>query len=452
MITRHILTLPESGRRVHYRRCGRGPALVMVHQSPRSSAELQSLMERWGQHFTCIAPDTPGFGQSDPLPHAGREPDIDDFADAFAAFVEALGLTDTAVYGVHSGAVIAVAALKRHPRLFRCLAANGYAIWTREEMVVFGEAYLPEFHPSPYGEHLTWLWNRILEQTWFFPWFDIRDETRLSVAHADPVKVDAVVRDFLDAGNAYRDGYGAVLRAPRDIPSADTVTPPVFISASSGDPLLPHIDRLGDIPGNWRARKCAEAGEQEQANLAFLREHGDSAPCPALKEDSTEGWLPLSNGLIHWHGKRGADRMILHEPASELAALPDEDLAIDVPGHGLSSPLADFDHGDLAAIIEASAEQLGAERIRYPRPPAGDPAMLYPDLTPDRFGAYLSKAWSAARAEAMFEPWYEANPLNAIAVNTDALEPERIASRTRARLRAGNHARPYHAILQDTGA
>ena len=61
-ITRHILTIPGTGRKVHYRRCGEGPALLMVHQSPRSSAEYSALMQAWGQHFTCIAPDTPGFG------------------------------------------------------------------------------------------------------------------------------------------------------------------------------------------------------------------------------------------------------------------------------------------------------------------------------------------------------------------------------------------------------
>ena len=409
-------------------------------------------MTRWGQHFTCIAPDTPGFGQSDPLPETGGEQDIEDFADAFAEFIQALGLNGAAVYGVHSGAVISVAALKRHPDLFRCLAANGYAVWTADEMAVFGDAYLPEFHPSPYGEHLTWLWNRILEQTWFFPWFDTRDEARLSVAHADPVKVDAVVHDFLDAGNAYRAGYGAVLRAPRDILPPDSVTPPVFISASTGDPLLPHIDRLGDMPAGWSARKFASSEEQEAANLAFLRDHAGTEPVPPPAEDAAEGWLPLAGGLVHWRGKRGADRLVLHAPAGELEPPDDDALAIDVPGHGLSSPPAAFGQRDFRAVIELAGLELGAETILYPRPPKGDPAMLYPDMVPDRFGLHLLKAWGAARAEAMFAPWYDASPHTAIPLVPDALEPRNIAARARARLRAGNHARPYHAMLQDTGA
>ncbi|MFN7718443.1 MAG: alpha/beta hydrolase, partial [Sphingomonadaceae bacterium] len=101
--------------------------------------------------------------------------------------------------------------MKRHPEMFTGLAVGGYAIWTPEEMAVFGDAYLPPFLPSRYGEHLTWLSNRILEQSWFFPWFDVRPEARLSVAHDDPARIHAVVMEMLDAGDSYRRGDGGGL-------------------------------------------------------------------------------------------------------------------------------------------------------------------------------------------------------------------------------------------------
>ncbi len=80
--------------------------------------------------------------------------------------------------------------------------------------------------------------------------------------------------------------------------------------------------------------------------------------------------------------------------------------------------------------------------------PAGDPVLLYPDLTPDRVGAHLSRAWSAARAEALFNPWYAASKDHAIPIEAAALAPEAIARRTRARLRAGDAARRYHHYLE----
>ena len=45
-ITRHFIDIAsETGtRRVHYRKCGQGPVLLLVHQSPRSSKEYETLM------------------------------------------------------------------------------------------------------------------------------------------------------------------------------------------------------------------------------------------------------------------------------------------------------------------------------------------------------------------------------------------------------------------------
>ena len=397
-------------------------------------------MRRWGAHFTCIAPDTPGFGQSDPLE---GEPEIDAFADALIAFCQAVGIGRCPAYGFHSGGVILVAATKRRPGLFRALAIGGYAVWTEAELAWFGDRYLPEWQPEPYGEHLTWLWNRILEQSWYFPWFDARDEARLTVANADPMRVHRSVMEMLDSGNAYRAGYGAVLRAPRSLPAADPELPPALITAFEGDPLLPHLDRLTDLPPGWSAHAVATPEAHQDASLAFLQAHAGSAPCPPLAEDAEEGWLALDHGLVHWRGTRDGEDMFLHAPAAELQRPPRGFLTIDVPGHGHSDPAPDIDR----AILQ-TAQALGAARIVYPPLPPGDPQQLYPDMTPDRFGHYLTAAWSAARAEAIFAPWYDAGPAAAIPIEEAALAPVAIHRRARARIRAGDAAARYHHMLQ----
>ncbi len=395
-------------------------------------------MQQWGEHFTCIAPDTPGFGQSDPLPGS---PEIAEFADALCEFVDALGVGPCAAYGFHSGGIILVTALKRQPHRFKCLAVGGYAIWTDEEMRIFGERYLPEFHPSGYGEHLTWLWNRMLEQSWVFPWFDTREEARLSVAHADIPRVAQAVSEMLDAGNAYQAGYGAVLRAPRDIPPANSSVPPCVITAYDGDPLQAHIGRLGEMPKGWSAEKVATPADHQQASLKFLLEHVDGATCPALAEDDNEGWIVIEDGMIHWAGTKGG-ALILHGPGEELATPNSGQLAIDVPGHGQSS-----DFQDMTAVIELAATKLSASEIIWPKTPAGDPERLYPDMTPDRFGSYLQRAWAAARAEVFFEPWYEADAAHAIPLDETKLDPHALQSRALARIRSGAAARRWHDTL-----
>ena len=417
MITRHFIDVPQGAgkRRVHYRKCGSGPALLMVHQSPRSSKEYEVLMREWGAHFTCIAADSPGFGQSDPLP---PEPSINDFADANIALLDALGLNRVHAYGFHSGGIILVTALKRNPERFNCMAVGGYAIWTADEMHIFGESYLPPFHPQPYGEHLVWLWARILEQTWVFPWFDVRDATRLPFPTDDPAKIHPVVMEMLDSGDAYRAGYGAVLKAPRDIPPVDTITPPVLISAYHGDPLQAHIDRLGDMPMDWEAAKVDTAEAHQALSLAFLlRTPGE--PIGPLPEAGEAGFVHITTdkfeGLIHWH-----------------------DNAVDPPGHGLSDGwrgAASNDWAHWQAVFEVFEAATG-KPVVLPPIPKGDPDLLYPDLTPDRFGAYLTKAWSISRAAALFEPWYEVSAANALTIDAARLSPEALAIDTRDRLRA----------------
>lgn len=442
-ITRHILTIPGTERRVHYRRCGNGPALIMVHQSPRSSAEYEALMRKWSEHFTCIAPDTPGFGQSDPLPRKGEAlPDINDFADALIGFVSALNLPQPPLaYGFHSGAVILMTAIKRHPQAFSALAMGGYAVWNEEEMRIFGERYLPAFHPSDYGEHLTWLWHRIMEQSWVFPWFDTREEARLPNAHDDPERAQEWVVDLLNAGDAYRAGYGAVLHAPRDIPPVDSVMPPCLITAYDGDPLQPHIDRLGDMPEGWHAEKVRTPDEHQAASLSLLKQHADGNETPELPEDENEGWTDVDGCLIHWKGERG-NRLIVHGPATEMIEPADGELSIDVPGHGQSDPCE-----DMRGTIEKAAAQLDATEISWPNVPLGSVETLYPDMTPDRFGAHLQRAWGVARAEAFFEPWNGASAANAIPLDPQKLEPEALHSRAVARLRAGHSARHWHETL-----
>lgn len=452
MISRHFIDvpLPDGGRRrVHYRRCGKGPPLLMIHQSPRNSGEYAALMQAWGQHFTCIAPDTPGFGQSTPLP---GEPDIDDFAEALIALMDALGLARVPAYGFHSGGIILVAALKRHPQRFAGLAVGGYAVWTAQEMAIFGQSYLPPFLPSAYGEHLAWLWNRMLEQSWFFPWFDVRDAARLTRPHDDVARVDEAVREMLEAGDAYRAGYGAVLRAPRDIPPADATMPPVLISAYDGDPLQAHIDRLGAMPAGWRAEKVATPADHQALSLAFLQGL-EQAPATTIPESEKEGFTRVStphfNGLVHWRGRAGEVATVAG-PGRAISLF--DGAGIDPPGHGLSDDWdgpAPTDRSAWDAVLEQVRAARGFSGLAFEAPVAGDPALLYPDLAPDRFGGHLLRAWGVARASLFFRPWHAPSSATAIPFAADEVTNIRLAAITMALLQARS-ARAYHSAYGAT--
>ncbi|MFQ3595306.1 MAG: alpha/beta fold hydrolase [Sphingomonadaceae bacterium] len=466
-LTRHFVDVANpdgSRRRVHYRRMGEGPPVLLVHQSPRSSAEWEPLMREWAEEFTLIAPDTPGFGQSAPLPIA--RPAIGDYADAVLAFLDAMGIARIAAYGFHSGAIILMTAIRKAPHRFTAVACGGYAVWTAEEQADFGARYTPPFHPLAYGEHLAFAWNRVLEQSWFFPWYRATPANRLGIAGADPAKIHEMVMEILTSGNAYTLGYGAVLAAPRDIPAPDAPVPPVLIAAYDGDPLQAHIDRLGVLPEGWQARKVPAPADLAAAAKQWVAAH----PAPMLAQvpvTPDEGFVEVTaggfQGLLHWQGE--GERLWLHAPGSAGALAPTGTLALDCPGHGLSDGWADAatDLASWAEVIVAGvtascatirsvagegwsdvlaaavAARLGVQHEAGPRPRgaiADWRAMGLPDVTPCRFGEHLHRAWGAVRAATFFDPWFQPMAANAIDFDPADAEPERLAIRHLALLRA----------------
>jgi pimeloyl-ACP methyl ester carboxylesterase len=89
-----------------FARAGRGPTVVLLHQTPRSRDEYREVLPLLATRgFDAIAFDTPGFGDSAPVP---GEPSIERWAKAIAAGMEALSISHAAVVGHHTGGVIAV--------------------------------------------------------------------------------------------------------------------------------------------------------------------------------------------------------------------------------------------------------------------------------------------------------------------------------------------------------
>ena len=99
VIERHFATVDTRWgvKQIHYRRCGSGPAVLLLHQSPQSSAEYEPLMREWADRFTVIAPDYPGFGMSDAFGEDGElELGLPDFAEVLIAFMDEIGAASAA--------------------------------------------------------------------------------------------------------------------------------------------------------------------------------------------------------------------------------------------------------------------------------------------------------------------------------------------------------------------
>ena len=119
-------TIDVDGTRIFYREAGRtdAPALLLLHGFPTSSHMFRDLIPLLSDRFRLVAPDLPGFGQSD-VPSGISFAKI---ADIIGRFTEAVGLSRFAIYIFDYGAPTGLRlALKYPDRITAIVTQNGNA-------------------------------------------------------------------------------------------------------------------------------------------------------------------------------------------------------------------------------------------------------------------------------------------------------------------------------------
>jgi pimeloyl-ACP methyl ester carboxylesterase len=469
METRHWLWVKD--RWVHYRRLGAGPAVVLLHGSPQSSSAVGPLMQAVAARgFTAIAPDNPGNGSSDALP--GYETDVEAYVQALGALMDRLGLARATFYGFHTGAAHACAFAALHPDRVSGMVLEGLPVWTEAERADLLAHYLPAFTPTPYGEHLTWLWARVEEQAIFFPWHDARVGARMAAPRAPTLEaLHANVMDFLRAGDAYRALYASAFVFEGERWAARLGVSGVLTAAPS-DPLAAHIARLPALD----ARLDTKIGPSDRAAFNAIitgllaQWPGDVAP-PAPDsgvdaEGRTRGFFTDGAGaILAYEGPAKARTLFLTDLGESVRAYARAPhLTLDLPGHGegAASWRAIGDTvDDLAAQTAFVREKAGdlawsgaglggtiATRFGGKSARAIGRDAAPPDLSPRWDGAHLSAAWRYLRRRAMFCPWTSLAPADA-REPLASLSPESLHQQTLDLLRAAPHlTAAYSAAMQ----
>lgn len=107
-----------AGGQLHFATVGIGPAVVLLHQTPRSWDEYAEVMQLCAGDLRLIAMDLPGMGASS---SPRGTPSIEAYADAAIRLIEHLQLAPVAVCGHHTGGVVAMDIAARRPDLVRSL-------------------------------------------------------------------------------------------------------------------------------------------------------------------------------------------------------------------------------------------------------------------------------------------------------------------------------------------
>ncbi len=509
-ITRHFVTLGD--RQVHYRRAGSGPPVLLLHQSPKSSRELAPVMEALADRFTTIAPDTPGNGNSDPLPL--DHPTMADYGDNTAMVLDALGIDKVGVYGFHTGACVGGAFSARHPDRVHVAILNGFVTLTGEERADIMANYLTPFAPTWDGGHLTWLWARLREQTVFFPWYAPTLANRMDMNMATPDMLQDGLLEFLRAGDEYRKPYGAAFEFAGD-EWAPRFSAPTYLVASDWDPLSAHLPRLPEgLPDCVTVKNLGPGTDNVLPwvtdTLARYVSGPDAPPAPAPAQIEGRSWqdfVAVPGGQLHVRRTSGANGVpvLVHHDAAGDNAIVDRvtaslagkrtAFAFDMPGNGESDNVIGTDNINVesyAEVIEHAIDSLGLDAIdvygmwggglvgldlaiRRPHQvkhlcissvlyhTAEERADLLANYTApieiDWYGGHLLRCWHFMRDQALFWPWYR-RTREGIIWSEPWIEPEGIHARVVAMLKAGDmyhHAYqahfsyPTHERLQEVG-
>jgi pimeloyl-ACP methyl ester carboxylesterase len=471
-ILKGFVSVPHG--QVHYRYGGRGPVVVMLHDSPRSSVLHASNIEWLGEHFTVIALDTPGYGNSTPLPQA--QPEIPDFAAALAAALTALGIERCALYGFHTGSKIALQFAADHPERVALTVLDGLALPAQPASPEFLRQYLRPFEPVADGSHLVKLWSKVLDFHRWFPWFEKSAATRLALDLPDDLDLHEYATDLFMAGRHWNSAYGAAFRhdAALTLPRLRSRT--VFMCRED-DVLYGFLDALPQpLPAScsverippqtpaWRTRLLEIV---RQAELPRAQWRPPRVATGTASRDECQAYVELVHGQVRvrLRGSDGVPLLMLHDvpggscSLQPLATALGRDrltIAPDLPGLGESHPLPYPSLGSYVTVLVELLEQLdcgpvdvfaeglgtcfaaalAAHHPQLVRRLALDglpmvrskDRRLYarqfcPPLAPDRHGTHLLEIWQQMRDAEASWPWFDRSA-DAVRRHDPDLDPE----------------------------
>jgi pimeloyl-ACP methyl ester carboxylesterase len=204
-----------------------GPVVVLLHQTPRSWREYKDVLPLLGARYRAVAVDTPGMGDSSPLP---VEASIEGWADVVAEVIAVVG-SPVHVIGHHTGGVIAVALAARHPDAVASLVLSSTP-YTDEAFrrARAGRPAVDHVERRGDGSHLVALWQG---RQGFYP-------------PDRPDLLDAFVRDAVAVPDAAA-GHLAVGQFRMEDAIGQVHQPTLVIRAAADPFAAPHAEELAAL-------------------------------------------------------------------------------------------------------------------------------------------------------------------------------------------------------------
>ena len=241
MPTRHLHAVDT--RYWHYRQQGdtaAETALILLHDLPRTSAVFGPLFAELGilrPKMRILAPDIPGLGGTEPL--AKSPESMLDYVPSLRAFFREMGLRQIILYGVESGAQLAIAYANTYPDKVAHAWLDQVGHLTDADRQAMPT---PDLTPRADGSHLTELWAMAEDVAQYVPWFMADEAHRISPPPL-PEQTARLAETILSAGPAYMQAYRASI-AHEQAENIQKLTVPTTIFQPEGGDIPPQLSAL----------------------------------------------------------------------------------------------------------------------------------------------------------------------------------------------------------------
>ncbi|MGH9814633.1 MAG: alpha/beta fold hydrolase [Candidatus Acidiferrales bacterium] len=121
-------TVKANNLTMNYDQQGSGEPLILIPYLSADRTCYAFQVAEYAKHFTCIAPDLRGTGETD-KPEGAYSTEV--LADDVAAFMQALGIGRAHIFGLSLGAAVGTWLAAKHPEKVKSLSLH--SVWTKTD-------------------------------------------------------------------------------------------------------------------------------------------------------------------------------------------------------------------------------------------------------------------------------------------------------------------------------